>query len=265
MAAHRKRSFAALSRYPALSAPQAYEEAASYEYYVLAAPSLHETYIDRYTDAAGASGRHDFPFATLGPIQSHILPHFAIFDSGSKIAKLLMVAFADLVRRYELITGNPAEARDAILQILELYDLWTGIEVPTAFKGASGEDLQQTLDAAPSNSGDSKRRAVPPPHGPDSACSVDSDTPFTAAEVAEINGTLAAVAAWRTASSTALSQRHRREKVLSSRQDIGGYAREHAVHGGLASRRAAGGLLPPSFSRGCAREGCERINRRPKL
>ena len=162
--------------------------------------------------------------------------------------------------RYELITGNAAGAQDAWRQILELYELWTTLKVPAAFKADFGKNLEQELcashpdedgdskvkgafnkrkasDLSPtstpgsrhvSSSGSNKRHArdIRPPHGSDSECSVDSDTPLTEAEVKEINEALKMVSAWRTASSKALSQSHQREKTVASREDIGGYEQE---------------------------------------
>ncbi|KAF7970692.1 hypothetical protein HWV62_23222 [Athelia sp. TMB] len=196
-----------------------YGGAPSFEYHVLAAPSLSKIYIDRYTHDAG--GRHDFPFVTLGPIQSHVLPHFAIFNCGKKIAPLLAVAWASLGRRYELITGSAGAVR-AYLQIVELYALWVAVECPPAFKGSSGQDLGQPPGTNEGSDSGGQRHIA----DTDSECSVDSDTALTKAEEKEMEDAFKMVSSWRTASSQALSQSHQREEMVASREDIGGYEQE---------------------------------------
>lgn len=145
MAGHRSRSFFAFPpRCFVLSAPQAYPKEASYEYYVLAASSMSTSkiVIDRHIPKSDGVDDPDippplcyrYPYKTLGVIKSHVLPHYAIFNCGRNIHKASGATMYELAERYEHITGNAAEAQAAWRQITILYDLWTKLVFPSAFK-----------------------------------------------------------------------------------------------------------------------------------
>lgn len=141
--------------------------AASYEYYVLAVNSMSEVIINRLRLKPDAEGNpaipphrfHRFPFKTLGLIKSHVLPQYAIFNCGRK---LRVDNPFDLLARYELLTDNAVEARNALSQITELYKLWTTLPVPPAFKKTFEMDLRQIPDDSSSSSDAADNNFKPP-------------------------------------------------------------------------------------------------------
>ncbi|KAF7968327.1 hypothetical protein HWV62_30985 [Athelia sp. TMB] len=261
------------AKWPAIDL--AYHQSAPYEYYLLSASSMSTSIvvIDQHVPKPEGVDDPDippplcyrYPFKTLGVIKSHVLPHYAIFNCGRKLHKASGATIYDLAERYELITGNAAEARVAWRQIAILYDLWTKAAFPPMFKAtfeknmrqepepssppssherddykppkdskkrkASGKNLtSSSRSRMGSNSGANKRQArhtvFPPPHDPDSDCSINSDAPLMEAEVMEMHDSLELVSSWRTANSQKFSQGYRREKTIASRKDIGEYTGE---------------------------------------
>ena len=107
-------------------------EKGPFNYYVLPAPSLRDP-ICRFPKAdSGEHKTYTSPFSELGPLKSHIHPHYVIFNSGQKLSNINNNAH--IIRISRFLSQNAsitAEASNsALLAMMELYQNWTTANVP---------------------------------------------------------------------------------------------------------------------------------------
>ncbi|KAJ7778774.1 hypothetical protein DFH07DRAFT_539783 [Mycena maculata] len=88
-------------------------------------------------DPAVAEARHVFPYKTLGPLFSHIQPHFVIYAVGMKLAELEKAKLDGDAAWLEMIAdnasfGHPAKKRslaaanlESLRNIQYIYEQWT--------------------------------------------------------------------------------------------------------------------------------------------
>lgn len=134
----------------------------TYRYYVLPAPTLGEP-ITRFPDANSRDHETHFPpFSNLGPLESHVRPHFVVFNSGQKLSnpKSLGRHAANMGLALKQIVPPSIDAFEMVVTMQSLYAAWTEVQVPDDF------DMVGTLDRlGPSSEGgrdDGSQRGSPP-------------------------------------------------------------------------------------------------------
>ena len=106
-----------------------------FNYFVLPVPSLRDPIcrfpnIDSYEHKTYAP-----PFLELGPLESHIHPHYVIFNTGQKLSTLLYGELREM--RYFLSQGLLVPVEDAMLAletISDLYTTWIETNVPDEWR-----------------------------------------------------------------------------------------------------------------------------------
>ena len=112
----------------------------TYRYYVLPAPTLQEP-ICRYPDVNGRDHETHFPpYSNLGPLTSHIHPHFVVFNTGKKLSssKFLSQHVSEMILSLSQIVSPLSKALAAMMAIQRLYTAWTEVQVPDHFYDTIG-------------------------------------------------------------------------------------------------------------------------------
>ncbi|KAJ7123882.1 hypothetical protein C8R43DRAFT_1031802 [Mycena crocata] len=113
-------------------------------YFMPLSAAMKEVAIHRYNEDFDPNNveTHLYPFSTIGPLTSHIHPHFVVFSAGEKLAKLckgksadeiddLLESFAAVVSfgHEGTLTGSVASLNLTSLQdMVRLYDMWSVME-----------------------------------------------------------------------------------------------------------------------------------------
>ncbi|KAF8557059.1 hypothetical protein OG21DRAFT_1494986 [Imleria badia] len=112
-------------------------EKGPFNYYVVPAPSLRDAIcrfanVDSYEHKTYAP-----PFSELGPLKSHIHPHYVIFNTGQKISNVkynvLVVQMSGFLSQMLSITVE--DARLALDSMEDLYTKWTETQGPEQLPG----------------------------------------------------------------------------------------------------------------------------------
>jgi hypothetical protein len=118
-----------------------------FHYYVLPlTEDMKHVALHRYNQEHGPAptSTHFYPFSTLGPLRSHIHPHFVVFSAGQKLDAMASnitedefeIVLDDLAKVASLgHEGVPAAVeranRDSLQLIIEIFDQWSSpIGVP---------------------------------------------------------------------------------------------------------------------------------------
>ncbi|KAF8550576.1 hypothetical protein OG21DRAFT_1499703 [Imleria badia] len=107
-------------------------EKGPFNYYVVPAPSLRDA-ICRFSDVESYEHKtYAPPFSELGPLESHIHPHYVTFNTGQKLSNAntdLLLEMSDYLSQSASITSDAANS--ALLATVQLYRNWLRAEVPT--------------------------------------------------------------------------------------------------------------------------------------
>ena len=104
-------------------------ETGPFNYYVFPAPSLQDP-ICRFPDVDSHKHETYFsPFSDLGPLQSHIHPHYVIFNTGQKLSNINDSAY--LMEISDFLFQNTSITPKSMLAMINLYRNWTNANVPT--------------------------------------------------------------------------------------------------------------------------------------
>ena len=135
--------------------------APTYRYYVLPAPTLQEP-ICRYPDVNGRDHETYFPpYSNLGPLTSHIHPHFVIFNAGKKLASFKSDDVSEMILSLSQIVPPSSNAISMVITVQRLYRAWTGVQVPDHFYDTIGTPNRSHR---PSEEGrDDRSQGGPPP------------------------------------------------------------------------------------------------------
>lgn len=110
-----------------------YFENKEFSYHLLSTRTLHEP-ICRYEGPNANRKMHTTPFTTLGPVTSHIHPHYVVVNAAQQIGRL---TWAEPVE--SRIAANSGETvQTAILRrilVQDLYEAWTQTDIPSEFLG----------------------------------------------------------------------------------------------------------------------------------
>jgi len=81
---------------------------------------------------------HHYPFATLGPLESHVQPQYVVFNAAQKFARLAYRIFElPPVLKQIASPKNFDEAYLRIAAVVELYSHWTKLVIPDGFVARS--------------------------------------------------------------------------------------------------------------------------------
>jgi hypothetical protein len=126
--------------------------------------------VDSFNPAALAM--HLYPFSTIGPLTSHIHPHFVVFSAGEKLAKLtsnhpdsdaLLANFAKIASfghegsTEEVIKQN----LESLLTIVEIHEQWTSQRCPQLSDRPKHEWLRRPKEAKVTKKKKSKKSKKP--------------------------------------------------------------------------------------------------------
>ena len=130
----------------------------TYRYYVLPTPTL-QAPICRFSDVNSRDHETHFPpFPNLGPLTSHVHPHFVVFNTGKKLSSTWLQHFSKMILTLSQIVPRSG---DALAMVIGLYTAWTELQVPDHFSN--------TIEASnrfhrPSEEGqDDRSQGGPPP------------------------------------------------------------------------------------------------------
>jgi len=80
---------------------------------------------------------HYYPFATLGPLESHVQPQYIVFNAARKLARLpdqiMLLPVLQQIASHE----NLGEAYSRIAAVVKLYNHWTKLVLPDGFVARS--------------------------------------------------------------------------------------------------------------------------------
>jgi len=82
---------------------------------------------------------HHHPFATLGPLESHVQPQYVVFNAGRKLSAKSLAELFRLPPVLKKIASHKREdtARSRIAAVVELYRHWTKLVIPDDFVARS--------------------------------------------------------------------------------------------------------------------------------
>ncbi|KAI9573777.1 hypothetical protein HD554DRAFT_2310386 [Boletus coccyginus] len=109
----------------------------TYRYYVLPALTLREP-ICRYPDVNKPGHEYFPPYSNLGPLTSHIHPHFVIFNAGKKLASFESEDVSEMILILSQIVPSSSDAISMVIAIQRLYRAWMGVQVPDHFYDTIG-------------------------------------------------------------------------------------------------------------------------------
>ena len=110
----------------------------TYRYYVLLTPTL-QAPICRFSDINSRDHETHFsPYQDLGPLTSHIQPHFVIFNTGKKLASFESDDILAMIPFLTQIIPPSSDAISMVVAIQRLYRAWTGVRVPDHFYDTAG-------------------------------------------------------------------------------------------------------------------------------
>ena len=136
-----------------------------FNYYVVPAPSLRDA-ICRFPNVDSYEHKtYTPPFSELGPLKSHIHPHYVIFNAGQKLATFNI----QLLQMYGYLSQSASITHEAaslaLITIVQLYQKWTKAEVPAHWRKP---DASSNSSHPPGEEGqDGPSQGGPPPrrHG----------------------------------------------------------------------------------------------------
>ncbi|KAG6370563.1 carbon-nitrogen hydrolase [Boletus reticuloceps] len=113
----------------------------TYKYYVLPSPTLTNP-ICRFPDVDNMEYHQHFspPYVGLGAIESHVHPHYVIFNTGQNLRHHTPAPF-DLLELLTQITSIK-DAAESLRTIQKLYTLWTEVDVPAGFSNLPSPSKQ---------------------------------------------------------------------------------------------------------------------------
>jgi len=77
---------------------------------------------------------HHYPFATLGPLKSHVQPQYVVFNAAQKFARLAHQIFTLPPLLKQIASPkNFNKVYSRIAAVLELYSHWTKLVIPDGF------------------------------------------------------------------------------------------------------------------------------------
>ncbi|KAG8220319.1 hypothetical protein J3R82DRAFT_3523 [Butyriboletus roseoflavus] len=104
---------------------------------------------------------HYYPFATLGPLVSHIKPQYVVVNAAQKLSHILLSQLPQLHLLLQQVSHTEKSAAAATIQlILDLYYHWTSLAIPddyaTGDNGLGDED-HPSSNQAPSAASDEEQ------------------------------------------------------------------------------------------------------------
>ncbi|KAF9232398.1 hypothetical protein BU15DRAFT_81310 [Melanogaster broomeanus] len=109
-------------------------ESTTFQYHVLCTPDLKEP-IHRFDGPEKDAGYtvHSLSFPNLGPLTSHVRPHFVVANSALKLTRLALAQFPQQTR-YDY----------------RLYAQWMQLDIPTGFTGSGDGNRPDNASRPPS-------------------------------------------------------------------------------------------------------------------
>ncbi|KIJ59998.1 hypothetical protein HYDPIDRAFT_190299 [Hydnomerulius pinastri MD-312] len=129
-----------------------------FKYHVLPMPGLKGP-ICRFEDPYNPKDHstHHYPFATLGPLISHIKPQYVVVNAAQKLGQIPLAQLSKLQLLLQQVSSHrKRDAAAARLQlILDLYEHWTTLVIPDDFARPPGGNGSGDADHPPSEQGSS--------------------------------------------------------------------------------------------------------------
>jgi len=82
---------------------------------------------------------HHYPFATLGPLESHVQPQFVVFNAGPKLLARASDGIFKFPRVLKQIASHKriSQADSRLERVMKLYSHWTELVIPDDFVARS--------------------------------------------------------------------------------------------------------------------------------
>ncbi|KAF9233454.1 hypothetical protein BU15DRAFT_80114 [Melanogaster broomeanus] len=133
---------------------RAWGEETMFEYHVLCMLDLKEP-IHRFDGPEKDAGYtvHSLPFPNLGPLTSHVRPHFVVANTAPKLGRA-GTNFAQFAQLVETLVQVSLETRESALKkfglITQLYSEWAQLGIPTGFTGSGDGNRPDDASQPPS-------------------------------------------------------------------------------------------------------------------